>query len=229
MPISGLLFGTTHSVEQITNIKSKKKVDKILLKVVKVIKAKGKLDGWVKPTASLSKDLKLSDKTILSIMKTLGAYYQIDLTAKKLDTPMAIATEIKVKKPKVVNSLYLVDIDEMEVDVDDDVQPENVPDDPGMSVPKPEPAPLEEPHVEPAVPDPLPAESETPPNSGAVIGTVEGELQEDPANVEQSESTGEVTPDEQTADAPETTSSTEGLSTTAPQTPTSWGSFLNNL
>ena len=75
--------------------------------------------------------------------------------------------------------------------------------------------PIEEPHVEPATPDPLPAESETPPNSGAVIGTVEGELQEDPETVEQAESTGETPPEEPIATEPEATASTEGLETTS--------------
>ena len=219
--ISSMLFGQTHSVEQLVKITNKKKVNAVLLKVIRVIRTKGNVSGWIKPTVSLTKDLKLSTKVIASIMKTLGEYYQIDLTKKAYDTPMAIVNAIKLNKSKVTNSLYIFDKDDMVLDNEDQIQPDGEAD-PYAAVPKDPPAP----EGEPATTDPLPAESDIPPVP-PTTGTTEAELKEDEQTVEQSDDTGEKTEEEEIANQPDASASTEGLEIKPKEE--SWGSILGNL
>ena len=120
--LSDMLFSSTHSVEQLVNIKKKKQVDKVLLKVIRTVRSKGNLDGWVKPEAHFKNDLKLSDKVIASILKSLSEYYGLNMTGnKRLMSAKAIVVYIKTNKPKVSDSIFLVDASDLEEDTNNEV------------------------------------------------------------------------------------------------------------
>ena len=215
MALSDMLFNNTHSVEELVDIKKQKKVDKVLLKVIRVIRSKGNLNGWVKPEANLKTDLKLSDKVILSIKKTLSEYYGIDLVKNKsLLTAKAMVVYIKTNKPNVADSIFLINADQQEVDTDDEVQLDDEMADPNINVPRPtDPVPPEEPGSED---EPHTPEVGTPvetPTAAPVIDKPTAELAEDPETVEKSEP--DVEPETPVADPKEVGNdvevSTEGL------------------
>ena len=218
MALSDILFNNTHSVEELVDIKKQKKVDKILLKVIRVIRSKGKLDGWVKPEANLKTDLKLSDKVIASIKKSLSEYYNIDLMKNtSLMTAKAIVVYIKTNKPNAADSIFLVNLGQTETDTDNEVQTDDEMVDPAITNPRPvetEPeAPVspkdpETPEEPVATPD---GGEVTEPESAPVIDQPTAELTPNPETVEESEPGEEPTPagEEPVAGTPEV--STEAL------------------
>lgn len=196
MALSDMLFNNTHSVEELVNIKKQKKVDKVLLKVIRVVRSKGKLDGWVKPEANFKTDLKLSDKVITSIKKTLGDYYNIDLMKNKsLMTAKAIVVYIKTNRANVADSIFLVNVDQTETDEDDEVQVDDEMVDPNIANPRPVEEEPEQPNTEPVNPA-KPEEPQRPEvgpdvpagNPAPVIDQPEDQLAEDPDKVQESES-----------------------------------------
>lgn len=200
MPISDFLFANTHRVEQLVGINRNRKVDMVLLKTIKIIRAVKRIDGWVKPSASFVNDLNLTPKELATVLKRLSEYYQVDLNGKAFDTPNAIANAIHLQKPRQTDQFCLVNTENMVVDDDNEIQPDEEIPDPGVMVPRPvsEPIAPEAPAATEPVSDPQPpADPTLPPDP--TIG-------EEPGNTELQ------TPEEQqAAEDPDATVSTEGL------------------
>ena len=200
MPISDFLFANTHRVEQLVGINRNRKVDMVLLKTIKVIRAVKRIDGWVKPSASFANDLNLTPKELTTVLKRLSEYYQVDLNGKTFDTPNAIANAIHLQKPRQTDQFCLVNTADMVVDDDNEIQPDEETPDPGVMVPRPmsEPIAPEAPAVTEPVSDPQP------PTEPA--GTPDPTIGKEPGNTELQ------TPEEQqAAEDPDATVSTEGL------------------
>ena len=120
--LSDMLFGNTHSVEQLVVIKKKKKVDKVLLKVIKTIRARTGISDWIKPESDLKKDFDISDKAISSICDVLNEYYQINIEAQYTNTVKDIVQFIKCHQQTAADSIFLVDSSTLEVDDNNDVE-----------------------------------------------------------------------------------------------------------
>ena len=118
--LSDMLFENTHSVEQIVDIKKKKKVDKVLLKVIKTIRARTGICDWIKPESDLKKDFNITDKTISSICDVLNEYYQIEIDPKYTGTVRDIVQYIKCHQQTAADSIFLIDSATLDIDEDDD-------------------------------------------------------------------------------------------------------------
>ena len=123
MPLSDMLFGNTHNVEQLVDIKHKKSVDKVLLKVVKVVRERGSIPGWIKVTSDLRKDFNVTDRQMKSICNALSTYYNVSIDPAQMITPGDIVGVIKAHKASITDSLYLIDHGTVTQDEDDDLEP----------------------------------------------------------------------------------------------------------
>ena len=97
MPLSDMLFSNTHNVEQIVDIKHKKTVDKVLLKVVKTVRDRTSITGWIKVTSDLRKEFQVTDRQMKSICGVLGAYYNVSLDPEQMITPGDMVGIIKAQ------------------------------------------------------------------------------------------------------------------------------------
>ena len=122
--LSDLLFENTHRVEQLVNINSKKKVDKVLLKVIKTVRNKCNTNNWIKVESDLRDDLNLSDKNIKSICSTLNEFYNVEIDPATIASVQDIVCYIKAHQPNSADSLFLVDSNTLDIDEDDDTNSE---------------------------------------------------------------------------------------------------------
>ena len=232
MAFSDMLFSNTHSVEQLVDIKQKKQVDKVLLKVIRTIRSTAGIKGWIKPEADMVKDLKMSQKAVQSVLKSLGAYYSLDLSKSSLRTAQAITNYIKTNKGSARDSIYFIDVDEKETDIHDEVQLDDTMEDPTnpvQEIPAEEEPKAPSPDSEPSAPqvppqpeEPLPdkvADKPAPPPTMGDDDTINN-LQ--PAPEEQ----GEPDTTEPDDDNPDTSVSTEGL-TVKPKKVLTWADMLS--
>lgn len=123
MPLSDMLFGNTHNVEQIVDIKHKKSVDKVLLKVIKTVRERGSIPGWINVTSDLRKDFNVTERQMKSICNTLGTYYNVSIDPEQMNTPGDIVGLIKAHKAQATDSLYLIDRGSVIQDEDDELEP----------------------------------------------------------------------------------------------------------
>ena len=123
MPLSDMLFANTHNVEQLVDIRHKKSVDKVLLKVIKTVRERASITNWVKPTSDLRKDFHVTDRQMKSICSSLGSYYNVYLDPEQMHTPGDIIGMIKTHKAQATDSLYLIDCGSMVKDDDDELEP----------------------------------------------------------------------------------------------------------
>ena len=123
MPLSDMLFSNTHNVEQIVDIKHKKTVDKVLLKVVKTVRDRTSITGWIKVTSDLRKEFQVTDRQMESICGVLSAYYNVSLDPEQMLTPGDMVGIIKAHKAQATDSLYLIDSNTIDRDEDDDLEP----------------------------------------------------------------------------------------------------------
>ena len=234
MAFSDMLFSNTHSVEQLVDIKKKKQVDKVLLKVIRTIRSIGSIKGWIKPEADMVKDLKMSVKAVQSVLKSLGSYYSLDLSKSTLRTAQAITNYIKTNKGTARDSIFFVDVDEKEADINDEVQLDDDMEDPSSPLQEPPaeetpapPSPSQEPET-PVVPpqptEPLPDKVVGKPEPAPTMGDDTAANTLEPAPDEQGEP-DTTEPDEQTPE-PGATISTEGL-TVKPKKVLTWADMLS--
>jgi len=223
-----MLFANSHSVEELVDIKKQKKVDKVLLKVIRTVRSRGNITDWVKPESDFKADLKLSDKVILGIKKALGDYYNLDLMSNSsLNSAKAIVSYIKTNKPNVADSIYLVDIGEQEVDTDNEVQMDSN----ATMVPQGEP--IEPMHTE--VPEePIPHQ-EVMPDNAPILDNPTNELKPEPEIIKESTTDTPETKEQEIANEPNVqpatetpVASTEGLAI-KPEASKSWADVMNNL
>lgn len=123
MPLSDMLFSNTHNVEQIVDIKHKKSVDKVLLKVVKTIRERGSITGWIKPSSDLRQEFQVTDRQMKSICSTLSEYYNVEIDPTQMHTTGDIVGLIKTNKARATDSLYLIDGGTIDRDENDDLEP----------------------------------------------------------------------------------------------------------
>ena len=115
-----MLFENTHSVEQLVDIKKKKKVDKVLLKVIKTIRARTGISDWIKPESDLKKDFDISDKAISSICDILNEYYQVNIEPQYTGTVKDMVQYIKCHQQTAADSIFLIDSATLDVDENND-------------------------------------------------------------------------------------------------------------
>lgn len=113
-----MLFGNTHSVEQLVDIKKKKKVDRVLLKVLKTVRSRGNITSWIKPEADLRKEFNISDKAMNSICESLSDYYQVSLESASLHSVKDMVQFIKAHVATAADSIFLIDSSTLDVDED---------------------------------------------------------------------------------------------------------------
>ena len=115
-----MLFENTHSVEQLVDIKKKKKVDKVLLKVIKTIRSRTGISDWIRPESDLKKDFDISDKAITSICDVLNEYYQINIEPQYTGTVKDIVQYIKCHQQTAADSIFLIDSSTLDIDENND-------------------------------------------------------------------------------------------------------------
>lgn len=115
-----MLFENTHSVEQLVDIKKKKKVDKVLLKVIKTIRSRTGISDWIRPESDLKKDFDISDKTITSICDVLNEYYQVNIEPQYTGTVKDMVQYIKCHQQTAADSIFLIDSATLDVDENND-------------------------------------------------------------------------------------------------------------
>ena len=113
-----MLFSNTHSVEQLVDIKKKKKVDRVLLKVLKTVRSRGNITSWIKPESDLRKEFNISDKAMNSICESLSDYYQVSLESASLRSVTDIVQFIKAHVATAADSIFLIDSSTLDVDED---------------------------------------------------------------------------------------------------------------
>jgi len=113
-----MLFSNTHSVEQLVDIKKKKKVDRVLLKVLKTVRSRGNITSWIKPESDLRKEFNISDKAMNSICESLSDYYQVSLESASLRSVKDMVQFIKAHVATAADSIFLVDSSTLDVDED---------------------------------------------------------------------------------------------------------------
>ena len=116
-----MLFNNTHSVEQLVDIKKKKKVDKVLLKVIKTIRAHSGISDWIKPESDLRKEFNISNKVMTSVCDILSEHYQLPLDSSLFNSVQDIVQYIKCHQQTAADSIFLVDSSSLEVDENNDV------------------------------------------------------------------------------------------------------------
>ena len=123
-----MLFGNTHNVEQLVDIKKKKKVDKVLLKVIKTIRSRTGISDWIKPESDLKKDFNISDKAISSICDILNEYYQVNIEPQYTGSVKDIVQFIKCHQQTAADSIFLIDSSTLDIDENNDTteSPDNV-------------------------------------------------------------------------------------------------------
>lgn len=115
-----MLFDNTHSVEQLVDIKKKKKVDKVLLKVVKTVRQRGSVSAWIKPESDLRKDLNISNKALTNICDVLGEYYQLPIDASMMNSIQDIVCYIKGHQATAADNIFLINTADLETDENND-------------------------------------------------------------------------------------------------------------
>lgn len=119
---SDMLFAQTHNVEQIVDIKHKKTVDRVLLKVIKTIRDRSSIVDWIKPDSDLREDFDVTDRQMKSICSALGEHYNVYLDPTQMRTPGDIVGEIKIHQAKASDNTFLID-NNVDIDTDDDLEP----------------------------------------------------------------------------------------------------------
>lgn len=121
MPLSDLLFSKTHNVDQMVDIKSRKKVDKVLLKVIKTVRDRGSISSWIKPTSDLRTEFSMTDRQIKSVCGVLNDYYNTDMNPVEMRTPGDMVLYIKSHQQMVTDSIFLINGFEVDEDQNDDL------------------------------------------------------------------------------------------------------------
>ena len=124
MPLSDLLFSKTHNVDQMVDIKSRKKVDKVLLKVIKTVRDRGSISAWIKPTSDLRIEFNMTDRQVKSVCGVLNEYYNTDMNPTEMKTPGDMVLFIKNHRQMVTDSMFLINGFEVDEDQNDDLTAE---------------------------------------------------------------------------------------------------------
>ena len=124
MPLSDFLFSKTHNVDQLVDIKSRKRVDKVLLKVIKTVRERGSISEWIKPTSDLRTEFEMTDRQIKSVCSVLNEYYDLQMNPEEMKTPNDMVLFIKSNKQAKADSIYLVDGSNVDTDMNDDLTSE---------------------------------------------------------------------------------------------------------
>ena len=169
--LSDMLFSQTHNVEQIVDIKHKKTVDRVLLKVVKMVRERSSITDWIKPESDLRNDFSVTDRQMKSICNALGEFYNVYIDPNQVRTVGDIVGEIKVHQSRATDNMFLID-GGTDIDLDDDLEPkENLEVDPKTI----EESKADEPEEKTDIPETAEVSTETTDsNESLILGTIAG-------------------------------------------------------